>query len=130
MERLRLLEEKVESNLWGLLVELHLVDDMIDVILREKVRWSYVANARPMGPLDSLRTHAHLRGCAQFYFLGTLVNMTYSDQIKYGVPPQNIRAMNAHLKAAAAEQARPRSDDEVMFMRGRAGAYARPKDDL
>ena len=73
VERIALLRNEAESELWEVLVRLRLVDEMVDVILRER-----------------------------FFHLHTLTDMIYSDQIKYGVNPQHVRTIQAEVEAARA----------------------------
>ena len=95
VERIAFLRDRAETDLWDVLVRLHLVDDLIDVILRER-----------------------------FYHLETLTEMSYSDQIKYGVNPQHVRALQAEVEAVAAPAPRHPSP------RGATGLDWRPHDDL
>ena len=96
-KRLAKLKDKLEPELWDILARLHLVDDheMMEVLLREK-----------------------------FFHLDTLTGMLYSDQIKYGVNPQHVRAIKAEMAAAAAPKPRHPSP------RGASGKDWRPHDDL
>ena len=95
MERVAFLRDRAETDLWDVLVRLRLVDDLIDVILRER-----------------------------FYHLETLTEMSYSDQIKYGVNPQHVRALQAEVEAVPAPVPRHLSP------RGATGLDWRPHDDL
>ena len=94
-KRIATLRERVDNNLWDILVRLHLVDAMIDVILRER-----------------------------FYHLDTLADMLYSDQIRYGVSPQHVRAIQAEVAASQAPKSRHPSP------RGATGLDWRPHEDL
>ena len=60
----------------------------------------------------------------RFYHLETLTEMSYSDQIKYGVNPQHVRALQAEVEAVAAPAPRHPSP------RGATGLDWRPHDDL
>ena len=95
VERVTFLRDRAETDLWDVLVRLRLVDDLIDVILRER-----------------------------FYHLETLTEMSYSDQIKYGVNPQHVRALQAEVEAVPAPVPRHLSP------RGATGLDWRPHDDL
>ena len=94
-KRIATLRERVDNNLWDILVRLHLVDAMIDVILRER-----------------------------FYHLDTLADMLYSDQIRYGLSPQHVRAIQAEVAASQAPKSRHPSP------RGATGLDWRPHEDL
>jgi hypothetical protein len=96
VERIALLRDRVDTDLWDILVRLHLVDELIDVILREG-----------------------------FYHLYTLTDMVYSDQIKYGVNPQHVRAIVAEVEAMRTP-VMPRHPSP----RGATGLDWRPHDDL
>ena len=95
VERIAFLRDRAETDLWDVLVRLHLVDDLINVILRERL-----------------------------YHLETLTDMSYSDQIKYGVNPQHVRALQAEVEAVKAPVLRHLSP------RGATGLDWRPHDDL
>ena len=96
VERVAFLRDRAETDLWDFLVKLHLIDELIDVILRER-----------------------------FYHLETLTDMIYSDQIKYGVSPQHVRALQAEVEAVHAP-----AMSRHPSPRGATGLDWRPHDDL